>query len=216
MIVVSLFILIISLFSVFGEETTDEEPILVPIEELEAEQELLDEVEEIPEEVDETVEDIPEEPKEDLEVELISAKEEETAEEVEEAEELPEEETEPKPSLISRGTAKARSLAGAGINKARGIAGWFITRDYVSAAKNFGRFLIGLKLWIKILMIFIGLISLLIIWSYFFKDTRANNLRRARKLHRKGELAHNRRKEDKAEKLYARAAEYREKAQDQW
>ncbi len=213
MIVVGLFILIISFFSVFGEDTTDAEPVLVPIEEVaDSEPTLLEEdVEEIPEEVDETLEEIqeamPEDMEEQPEVELISAPE----EEVEEAEEV-----EKGPGLISRGVTWGRARAGACITRARGIAGWFITRDYVSAAKNFVISLLGLKLWLKILIIFFVLIFLLIIWSYFFKDTRANNLRRARRLHQKGERAHNNDKEEKAELLYARAAEYREKAQDQW
>lgn len=213
-----LFILIISLFNVFAEEALDEESVLVPIEEVASDELLDDKVESIPAEVDETVEELPEE---ELEIELISVPEEEEdlpvneVEVIEEVvEELPEEEieVEPRPSLFARG----KSLAGAGIRKARGVAGWFITRDYVSVAKNKVKYLLGLSIWVKLLLIFFALIFVLVAWSYFFKDTRANNLRRARRLHRRGERAHNNNNEERAELCYARAAEYREKAQDQW
>lgn len=147
--------------------------------------------------------------------ELLDDKVESIPAEVDETvEELPEEELEAEPriSLFARG----KSLAGAGIRKARGLAGWFITRDYVSVAKNKVKYLLGLSIWAKLLLIFFALIFVLVAWSYFFKDTRANNLRRARRLHLRGERAHNNNNEERAELCYARAAEYREKAQDQW
>ena len=208
-----LFLLLISIFSVVAQNITEEETVLVPIEEVKAEQEptlyedepapelIDDEVKKIPKEVDDAVGSLPDEgednetPEEGVIVDI------------------------PEPnsiillfSMLSRGV----SLVKAGINKARGIVGWIITRDYVSVAKNIAKFILRLSIWLKLLLIFFGFIFLLVLWSYFFRDTRTNNLRRARKLHRRGECAHNKGREEKADECYAKAAEYREKAQDQW
>ncbi|MBS1266786.1 MAG: hypothetical protein MAG795_00755 [Candidatus Woesearchaeota archaeon] len=97
-----------------------------------------------------------------------------------------------------------------------GFFSYIATRDYISTAKNFGRFLLGLNLWVKIAISIVILIIALIIWNLYFKDCRRNNMRKARKLHKKAKKSHDKGDEGRADILYQRAAEYREKAQEQW
>lgn len=157
----------------------------------------ISEIEEIPEEVAEIVEELPEEEQVEVvaEPELIS---------------IPPPEF--KPSIFS----KALDLAKAGFSRVKYVGWWFLTRDYVSFGKNVVSFALGLSIWIKIILVIIALVLLLIFWAYNFRDTRANNLRKARKHHKKGEVAHNKGEEEDAEYHYERAAEHRGKAQEQW
>jgi hypothetical protein len=99
---------------------------------------------------------------------------------------------------------------------ARSAAGWVITRDYLSTASNAGRRLLGLSLSMKILIVLAILIIIFLIWNYNFRNTRANNMKKARKHHLNGEEAHQRGDEEKAREHYEKAREYREKGQDQW
>lgn len=182
------------------EDEPEPELILVEPEEPEAEEapeEVVaepfpEEVEEILEEVEEVIEVLPEEP------ELI--------------EEVPEEPAEKGPSILSR----VFNLAKSGVNRARAVGGWVITRDYVSAAKNAVRFVLGLRTIYKILIVIIIIILLIIFWAFYLRDTKSNNLRKARRHHKKGEVAHLKGDEEDAEYHYERAAQFREKAQDQW
>jgi len=99
------------------------------------------------------------------------------------------------------------------------VIGWFsfvASRNYLSAAKNLASNVLGLKLWIKIAISVAIVIIALIVWASLFKDSKRNNMRRARKLHKKAKKAHDKGDEDKATALYQRSAEYREKAQEQW
>ena len=219
LITFGLIILLITLYSALAREN---DTILVPlgdlsnetqevveniseetVQEVSGEPEVVEELEEIPKEVEEVVEKLPGEAEEEPKPELY--------------EEEPEPELivappEQKPGIITRFV----NLGRAGVNKVMNLVGWVRTRDYISVAKNMFRFVLGLRLWIKILLIIIALIILLIIWAYYFRDTRGSNLRKARKHHKKGEAAHKRGDEESAEFHYAMAAEYREKAQEQW
>lgn len=96
------------------------------------------------------------------------------------------------------------------------FGGWLITRDYGSALKNAGRWVLGLSPGIKIVIAIVILIILLIIWNYTLRNTKSNNMRWARRHHLKGEKAHREGDEETAKMHYERAREYREKAQDQW
>ena len=129
---------------------------------------------------------------------------------VEESEQEPEEgliiaPPEQKPSIFVRFI----NLSKAGFSKIKYVGWWVLTRNYLAFAKNTIRFVLALNIWIKILLIIIALIIILIIWTYYFRDTKANNLRKARKHHKKGEAAHGRGDEEDAEYHYTKAAEYR-------
>jgi hypothetical protein len=104
----------------------------------------------------------------------------------------------------------------AGYSKARSAGSWIITRDYLSFAKNTASKFWALNIWLRLLAIFATVILIFIIWNNLIRDTRANNLRRARIHHLKGERAHQKGDEKKAAKHYEKARQYREKAQEQW
>lgn len=93
---------------------------------------------------------------------------------------------------------------------------WVLSRDYISAAKNSVYYVLGLSLWVKLVLVFIALVAALFVWAFYFRDTKSNNLRKARRLHRLGEQAHLENDEEQAELYYKKAAEYRELAQEQW
>jgi hypothetical protein len=112
-------------------------------------------------------------------------------------------------------TAQSNILT-TGWGSVKSAAGWVIARDYLSAASNAGKWLIGLSLGMKILIVLAILLIIFLIWNYNFRNTRANNMKKARKHHLKGEEAHLRGDEEKAREHYEKAREYREKGQDQW
>lgn len=93
---------------------------------------------------------------------------------------------------------------------------WLKTRDYASLGRNIFKWIAGLSLAIKIIAVVLFLVLLIIIWNYALRNSRANNLRRARRHHLLGEQAHKRGDENKAKYHYERASHYREKAQEQW
>lgn len=125
-------------------------------------------------------------------------------------------EVEKKPSIFVRGFRFARNIAGGIFGRIVGAGRWVVTRDYISAAKNTFVRVWGLPIWVKIILGIVLLIAILIVWNVFFKDSRANNFRRARRLHKKGEIEHLHGNDEAAAYYYEQAAEYREKAQDQW
>jgi len=100
--------------------------------------------------------------------------------------------------------------------KAKSLGGWVITRNYVSVASNAWRWLLGLSLAVKIVIVLAILLVIFLIWNYNFRNTRANNMKKARSHHLKAEEAHLRGDEEKAREHYEKAREYREKGQDQW
>jgi len=93
---------------------------------------------------------------------------------------------------------------------------WIITRDYLSAGRNLFKWFWGLSLAIKIIALLLFLILLVVVWNYTLRNSRVNNLRRARKHHLKGEKAHMKGDEEKARYHYEKAQKYRERAQEQW
>jgi hypothetical protein len=93
---------------------------------------------------------------------------------------------------------------------------WLKTRDYMSAGRNLFKWIMSLSLAAKIAAAVLFLILLAVIWNYTIRNSRANNLRRARKHHLQGEKAHRNGREEKAKYHYERARHYREKAQEQW
>jgi hypothetical protein len=99
---------------------------------------------------------------------------------------------------------------------AKSAAVWIINRDYKSAAINAGKWLLSLSLGIKILIVLAILIIIFLVWNYNFRNTRANNMKKARAHHLKGEEAHKNGDEETAREHYEKAREYRERAQDQW
>ncbi len=191
LIAFGLILFLITLYSTIAQE--ENKTILVPLGELANETK-----EGLPGESEEVVEEIPGEVKEI----------------VEEGQESEEELviTPPQPGIFT----KIVNFGISAFYKVKYIGWWFLTRDYISFAKNILRFVLGLRLWMKIILIIIAIIIMLIIWAYFFRNTRNNNLRRARTHHRKGEAAHAIGDEEAAEYNYTKAAEYREKAQNQW
>jgi hypothetical protein len=100
--------------------------------------------------------------------------------------------------------------------KARSLGGWVLTRDYRSAASNAWHWLLGLSLAVKIIAALAILLIIFLVWNYNFRNTRANNMKKARLHHLKGEEAHLKGDEEKAQEYYEKAREYRERAQDQW
>ena len=192
LIAFGLFLLLISLYYVLAKE--ENKTILVPLGE--ASNQTKEELEKIPKEVEETVKEIQEEPEEiteNLSEEQIIAP------------------PEQKPGILTG----FLNLGKAGFYKLKYAGWWVLTRNYLAVAKNTIRFVLGLNLLIKIILIIMALIIILIIWAYYFRDTRSNNLRKARAHHKKGEAAHKRGDEESAEFHYQKAAEYREKAQEQ-
>lgn len=130
-------------------------------------------------------------------------------------------EEEPEPELITespqpRIVDRVINFGKDCFSKVKNALVWVFTRDYPAVAHNALRFILSLHILIKILLIIIALLIILIIWAYYFRDTRGNNLRKARKHHKKGEAAHKKGDEEEAEYHYQKAAEYREKAQEQW
>jgi hypothetical protein len=103
-----------------------------------------------------------------------------------------------------------------GYSQARSAGNWLITRDYISLAKNTATKFWALNIWLRLLVILAAIILILVVWNNLIRDTRANNLRRARSHHLKGERAHQMGDEKKAAMHYAKARQYREKAQEQW
>lgn len=101
-------------------------------------------------------------------------------------------------------------------SRLKAFGGWLITRDYKAVILNAWNWLAGLGIGLKIVIALVFLIFLLIIWNYNFRNTRANNLKKARRYHLKGEKAHRQGDDEMAKEHYERAREYREKAQDQW
>jgi len=93
---------------------------------------------------------------------------------------------------------------------------WLKTRDYMSVVRNLFKWLMALSLAVKITAAVLFLILLALIWNYTLRNSRANNLRRARRHHLLGERAHEGGNEKKAGYHYERARHYREKAQEQW
>ena len=93
---------------------------------------------------------------------------------------------------------------------------WLKTRDYMSSGRNLFKWLMALSLAAKIAAAVLFLILLAVIWNYTIRNSRANNLRRARRHHMQGESAHERGNEEKARYHYERARHYRERAQEQW
>lgn len=93
---------------------------------------------------------------------------------------------------------------------------WMATRDYISFGRNLFKKAMALSLAVKIIAIVLFLILLIIIWNYTLRDSRANNLRGARRHHLKGEWAHARGNEERARYHYEKAKQFREKAQEQW
>jgi hypothetical protein len=110
----------------------------------------------------------------------------------------------------------AENILSAGYSQIRSAGSWIITRDYLSFAKNTAVKFWSLNIWIRLIVILAVIIFLFVIWNNLIRDTRANNLRRARSHHLKGERAHQRGDEKKAAKHYDKARQYREKAQEQW
>ncbi len=100
--------------------------------------------------------------------------------------------------------------------KAKSAGRWLVTRDYPSAASNAWHWLIGLGLAVKIIIVLVILIIIFIVWNRNFRNTRANNMKKARAHHLKGEEAHERGDDEEAREHYEKAREYRERAQDQW
>ncbi|MBW2970537.1 hypothetical protein KY320_00080 [Candidatus Woesearchaeota archaeon] len=230
--VISLLVLLLLVSSVYAQEETGPKITLVDIEdvvegeEAGAEAEIVAEevpVEEIQEEnilEEEEYIEIEEIPSEEVE-EIIEEEEEETEEAepvvvLEEEEEEYEEAAPEQPSILVRGFRFARGLVGSAVGKIFAGARWVVTRDYLSVIKNLGIRALGWPIWLKILIIIVILIALLIIWNVYFKDSRTNNFRRARRMHRKGEREHMKGNDEAARIYYDLAADYREKAQDQW
>jgi hypothetical protein len=108
------------------------------------------------------------------------------------------------------------SVVSSTISRIIGIPNWFITRDYGALAMNTLSWVMGWSIIIKIVIVLIIIIGLLLIWNYYFRDTRSNNLRRARTHHLNGERAHERGDEEAALMHYEEAARFRDKAQEQW
>lgn len=104
----------------------------------------------------------------------------------------------------------------AAYGKVVSFGGWIVSRDYGSVASNAWRWLTGLSLGIKIVIVLVILFILFLIWNNNFRNTRVNNLKKARAHHLKGEEAHRNGDEEKAREHYEKAREYRERAQDQW
>jgi hypothetical protein len=100
--------------------------------------------------------------------------------------------------------------------RAKSLGSWIITRDYRSAASNAWRWLLSLSLGLKIIIVLAILLVIFLIWNYNFRDTRVNNMKKARIHHLRGEEAHRRGDEEKAREHYEKARGYREKGQDQW
>jgi hypothetical protein len=111
----------------------------------------------------------------------------------------------PKPNLIVMALASIRSKVT-----------FVLSRDYPSACRNLFKWFLNLNILVKAVAIIIFLVLLVILWNYTFRNSRANNLRRARKHHLMGEKAHKNEDEDRAKYHYNKAQEYREKAQEQW
>jgi hypothetical protein len=106
----------------------------------------------------------------------------------------------------------ARGLIYNAGTRIKGIVVWALTRDYGSAARNLTKRILGLSIGIKLLLLFIVIVLLIILWNYFLRDSKANNIRRARNHHRMGEEAHRRGEEDAANDHYELSKYYREKA----
>jgi hypothetical protein len=111
--------------------------------------------------------------------------------------------------------AEPKSVCGS-CDKAKAAIIWVGSRDYLSAAKNLAQSVLHASIWVKLLLIAALLIILLIIWNNLIKDSRANNLRRARRHHLLGEKAHAKGNEKSATKHYEKAEKLRQKAQEQW
>jgi hypothetical protein len=109
-----------------------------------------------------------------------------------------------------------QNILTAGYSQIRSAGSWVLTRDYLSFGKNTAVKFWSLNIWIRLIVILTVIIFLFVIWNRFIRDTRANNLRRARSHHLKGERAHQRGDEKKAAMHYEKARQYREKAQEQW
>jgi hypothetical protein len=119
--------------------------------------------------------------------------------------------------IPSQGVCTPQSnILTAAYGKALSVGRWIIGRDYMSAAMNAWHWLLGLSLAIKIIIVLAILIIIFLVWNYNFRNTRANNMKKARKHHLKGEEAHRKGDEEKAREHYEKAREYRERAQDQW
>ena len=73
---------------------------------------------------------------------------------------------------------------------------WLKTRDYMSVGRNLFKWLMSLSLAVKITSAVILLILLVVIWNYTIRNSRANNLRKARRHHLLGERAHERGNEE--------------------
>ncbi|MFH1399651.1 MAG: hypothetical protein ABIG95_06080, partial [Candidatus Woesearchaeota archaeon] len=93
---------------------------------------------------------------------------------------------------------------------------WLATRNYIAAGANTFNKVMALAVWQKILIILALAIVLFILWNRYFRDTRANNMRKARRHHALGEKYHKKGNIEKAEHHYELAQQYREKAQEQW
>jgi len=104
----------------------------------------------------------------------------------------------------------------AAYGKALSLGKMIISRDYRSAAINAWRWLVSLSLGVKIAIVLAILIMIFLVWNYNFRNTRANNMKKARVHHLKGEEAHRKGDDGKAREHYEKAREYRERAQDQW
>jgi hypothetical protein len=109
-----------------------------------------------------------------------------------------------------------QNILTAGYSQLKSAGSWVLTRDYLSFGKNTAVKFWSLNIWIRLIVILAAIIFLFVIWNRFIRDTRANNLRRARSHHLKGERAHQRGDEKKAAMHYEKARQYREKAQEQW
>ena len=112
--------------------------------------------------------------------------------------------------------ASAGNIITSGLGRIKVGAVYALSRDYGSAARNGYYMFKGWSVTAKIFLVLAILIILFLLWNYFIRDTRANNLRRARAHHEKGEKAHQEGDEEKAQKQYEKARKYREKAQEQW